>query len=109
MTDAPETICIARITASVCGDVPTQELDALLGEPYVAYTRSDISQARIANLNSALAAASGTIAAMRENSSTDQARIRQLKAALQWVKAAAKKSNDAPMFYRADIALNAKP
>jgi hypothetical protein len=54
MSDAPETICIARITASVCGDVPTQELDALLGEPYVTYTRSDISQARIAQLEAAL-------------------------------------------------------
>jgi multidrug resistance efflux pump len=78
--------------------------DAIIAMPEISN-----AQAKIANLNSALAAASGTIAAMRENSSTDQARIRQLKAALQWVKAAAKKSNDAPMFYRADIALKPKP
>ena len=43
--DAPEKIWIAKITASVCGDAPTQELDSLLGEPYVEYTRSDIAKA----------------------------------------------------------------
>jgi hypothetical protein len=54
MSDAPEKIWIPRITASVCGDVPTQELDTLLGEPYVEYTRRDIAQARIAQLEEAL-------------------------------------------------------
>jgi hypothetical protein len=37
-----------------------------------------------------------------------QARIAELEAALQWVKDDAKKSNDAPMFYRVDRALKAK-
>jgi hypothetical protein len=46
-------------------------------------TRTDAAQAKIAELENALAAASGTIAAMRADVATDQARIAELEAALE--------------------------
>ena len=42
------------------------------------------AQAKIAELENALAAASGTIAAMREDAATAQAKTSQLNAALKW-------------------------
>jgi hypothetical protein len=47
--------------------------------------------------------------AVIEKVKDQQARIAELEAALQWVKDDAKKSNDAPMFYRVDHALKSKP
>ena len=83
MTDAPETIK-AGLTAVRDGwyqrvNVKTGQRSFLMTE----YTRTDTAQAKIAELENALAAASGTIAAMRADAAAGQERIADLQGALE--------------------------
>jgi hypothetical protein len=79
MTDAPETIWAAKSSIS---QATMWWNDNSAGG--VEYTRADVAQAKIAELENALAAASGTIAAMRADAAKGQARIAGLEAALEW-------------------------
>ena len=68
MTDAPETIWTTG--NSQTGSWNDSDVRHC---PGTEYTRADIAQAKIAELENALAAASGTIAAMRERATEIEA------------------------------------
>jgi hypothetical protein len=70
MTDAPKKIWALSDRRKHWQEQPPQDGQHVWH--WTEYTRTDISQARIAELEVALAAASGTITAMRENGANDE-------------------------------------
>jgi hypothetical protein len=81
MTDAPETIW--RWAVQNCGGFIEYSDLPVISEHSTEYTRGDVAQAKIAELENALAAASGTIAEMRADRLAGQVLIAELADALQ--------------------------
>lgn len=63
---------------------PKQMVESLDSQLTDCYAEIEVKNARIADLEDALAAASGTIAAMREDAAKAQAKIAELQTALEW-------------------------